>query len=95
MREIITLAVGQCGNQINHKFWETISKEHGINPLNGQYEGNDVQQIEKSDVYFNEVPGGRFVPRALLVDLEPGVLNSVASSGAIKGFFNPDNFISA
>ena len=27
-REIIHVQVGQCGNQIGAKFWETISKEH-------------------------------------------------------------------
>jgi len=31
MREIVTFAVGQAGNQIGSAFWETILKEHGLN----------------------------------------------------------------
>lgn len=29
------------------------------------------------NVYFNEATGGRFVPRSVLVDLEPGVIDAV------------------
>jgi len=28
-------------------------------------------------VYFNEATGGRYVPRAVLMDLEPGTMDSV------------------
>jgi hypothetical protein len=31
-REIITLQVGQCGNQIGMEFWKMIAMEHGIGP---------------------------------------------------------------
>ena len=31
MREVITIQVGQCGNQVGYKFWENIAQEHGIN----------------------------------------------------------------
>lgn len=27
-RELITIQVGQCGNQIGHRFWELALKEH-------------------------------------------------------------------
>jgi len=30
MRELITFAVGQAGNQIATSFWETILSEHGL-----------------------------------------------------------------
>ena len=29
-REIITIQVGQCGNQIGNEFWKQICSEHGI-----------------------------------------------------------------
>lgn len=29
-REIITLQVGQCGNQIGMEFWKQLALEHGI-----------------------------------------------------------------
>ncbi|KAL7579321.1 hypothetical protein ACA910_013999 [Epithemia clementina (nom. ined.)] len=34
-REIITLQVGQCGNQIGGEFWKQLCLEHGINPGDG------------------------------------------------------------
>lgn len=35
---------------------------------------------ERINVYFNEATGGRYVPRAVLMDLEPGLLASLSSS---------------
>jgi hypothetical protein len=31
-REIITLQLGQCGNQIGSEFWKQLCAEHGIGP---------------------------------------------------------------
>ena len=36
--------------------------------------------------------GGKFVPRAVLVDLEPGTMDSVRS-GPYGAIFRPDNFV--
>ena len=38
------------------------------------------------------VSGGKFVPRAVLVDLEPGTMDSVRS-GPFGAIFRPDNFV--
>ena len=100
------LQAGQCGNQIGAKFWEIISDEHGIDPT-GAYTGTSELQMERIEVYYNEamglspeakakgeklVSGGKFVPRAVLVDLEPGTMDSVRS-GPYGGIFRPDNFV--
>lgn len=76
MREIVHLQAGQCGNQIGAKFWEVISDEHGVDPT-GTYHGDSDLQLERINVYFNEATGGRYVPRAVLMDLEPGTMDSV------------------
>ncbi len=52
----------------------------------------------KSNVYFSEVNNGdqdksRYVPRALLIDLEPGVLDAIRSSSSLGTLFRPDNFV--
>jgi len=91
MREIVHIQVGQCGNQIGAKFWEIISDEHGIQP-NGMYQGESELQLERIDVYYNEASGGKYVPRAVLVDLEPGTMDSVRS-GPYGQIFRPDNFV--
>ena len=51
-----------------------IADEHGIDPT-GTYHGDSDLQLERINVYFNEATGGRYVPRAVLMDLEPGMLN--------------------
>ncbi|KAK6453602.1 tubulin beta-4B chain-like [Huso huso] len=91
MREIVHLQAGQCGNQIGAKFWEVISDEHGIDPT-GTYHGDSDLQLERISVYYNEASGGKYVPRAILVDLEPGTMDSVRS-GPFGQIFRPDNFV--
>jgi len=91
MREIVHCQVGQCGNQIGSKFWEAISGEHGINPA-GSYEGSNQNQLERINVYYNEAQGGKYVPRSILVDLEPGTMDSI-KGGPMGKLFRPDNFV--
>ncbi|KAB0794331.1 hypothetical protein PPYR_11534 [Photinus pyralis] len=92
MREIVHIQIGQAGNNIGSKFWEVISDEHGVDPR-GHFHGDSDLQLERINVYFNEVTGGRFVPRAILVDLEPGTLDVVRSE-PFGRLFRPDNMIS-
>ncbi len=73
------------------QFWEVISDEHGIDPT-GTYHGDSDLQLERINVYFNEATGGKYVPRAVLVDLEPGTMDSVRS-GPFGQIFRPDNFV--
>ncbi|KAH0818991.1 hypothetical protein GEV33_003800 [Tenebrio molitor] len=73
------------------KFWELISDEHGVDPT-GRFNGNTDLQLERINVYFNEATGGRYVPRAVLVDLEAGTMDTVRS-GPFGRLFAPDNFV--
>lgn len=43
-------------------------------------------------MYYNEASCGRFVPRGVLMDLEPGTMDSVRS-GPFGQIFRPDNFV--
>jgi len=56
------------GNQIGSSFWTVINEEHGLDTA-GAYKGTDDIQRERMNVYYNEAAGGRYVPRAVLVDL--------------------------
>ncbi|KAJ1997705.1 Tubulin beta-5 chain, partial [Coemansia thaxteri] len=94
MREIIHIQTGQCGNQIGTKFWETLSNEHSIG-LDGVWNGEaakEATQLDRIDVYFNQASNKRYVPRAVIVDLEPGTIEAIRSE-KFKDFFRPDNFI--
>lgn len=68
-----------------------ISDEHGIEP-SGRYRGDSELQLERINVYYNEASGGKYVPRAILVDLEPGTVDAVRS-GPFGELYRPDNFV--
>ncbi|MPC12816.1 Tubulin beta-2 chain [Portunus trituberculatus] len=96
MREIVHIQTGQCGNQIGTKFWEIISDEHGIQPTGEYTSGVEKElmdlQLERINVYYNEGNQGKYVPRAILVDLEPGTMDSVRA-GPHGQLFKPDSFV--
>lgn len=76
MREILSIHVGQTGNQIADRFWRLILKEHGLKP-NGTPIGPVAANNTHQEVFFNRVRDGKFVPRAILIDLEPGVISRI------------------
>ena len=43
-------------------------------------------------MYFNQSHSGRYIPRAVLVDLDPGGLDAIRSD-VIGALFNPDDFV--
>jgi len=51
-------------------------------------------RLERVRVYYSEAKGDKYVPRALLVDLEPGVLNDI-KSGILGKLFRPENMLHA
>ena len=78
-RLIVHTQGGQCGNQIGAKVWEVFSDEHDIDPTDS-YHGDSDLQLERINVYFNEATGGRYVPSAILIDLEPETMDSKTST---------------
>ena len=88
-REIITLQLGQCGNQgeLSHESlrlyvcikttWSKwaphlLCAEHGINK-NGILEEWATDGGDRKDVFFYQADDELYVPRSILVDLEPRV----------------------
>lgn len=96
MREIITLQVGQCGNQVGTEFWKRLCAEHGISP-EGIIEPHAQQAPgdDRKDVFFYQADDEHYIPRALLLDLEPRVINTIQNS-PYKNLYNPENiFVSS
>eukprot|EP00922_Rhytidocystis_sp_ex-Travisia-forbesii_P008622 GHVS01012638.1.p1 GENE.GHVS01012638.1~~GHVS01012638.1.p1 ORF type:complete len:508 (+),score=92.18 GHVS01012638.1:128-1525(+) len=94
-REIITLQVGQCGNQIGMEFWKQLCAEHGIDEegLLHDYsaEGGVMGGGDRKDVFFYQADDEHYIPRALLFDLEPRVINTIQTSD-YRNLYNPENF---
>jgi len=106
VREIIHVQVGQCGNQVGCAFFQAMFKEHCLDN-NGKYakplsEQNDADgdglpdELENIDVYFRgtteERKNAKWIPRGVLVDLEPGTMDVIKAS-AIGPVFKPDNMV--
>lgn len=74
---MLSIHVGQAGIQIGNACWERYTIEHGINP-----DGTRKPEVEPcSDedylmTFFEPNSRGEYVPRTLLVDLEPGPIGT-------------------
>ena len=85
----MTVQVGQCGNQIGMEFWKQLGAEHGIAP-DGTLQDFAVEGTDRKDVFFYQADDDHYIPRALLIDLEPRVIGSI-QRGDYRNFFNPEN----
>ncbi|KAI8911752.1 tubulin, epsilon 1 [Gorgonomyces haynaldii] len=92
MSQTIVLQVGQCGNQIGHKFWDLALQEHSLYTT-GQYD-------DALSSFFRDLKstkGGRITglrARSVLIDMEPGVLGQIQSS-SISELFDKNQYISS
>ncbi|EDN04818.1 tubulin gamma chain [Histoplasma mississippiense (nom. inval.)] len=89
-REIITIQAGQCGNNVGSQFWQQLCLEHGINK-DGNLAEFATEGGDRKDVFFYQSDDTRYIPRAILLDLEPRVLNTI-QTGAYRNIYNPENF---
>jgi len=83
------LQLGQCGNQIGFEFWKKLCKEHGISP-EGILEEHANEGQDRKDVFFYQADDEHYIPRSVLLDLEPRVINSIMNS-EYKKLYNPEN----
>ncbi|KAI9141097.1 tubulin gamma chain [Paraphysoderma sedebokerense] len=92
-RELITLQAGQCGNQIGNEFWKLLCSEHGISP-DGILEDFATEGPggagDRKDVFFYQADDNHYIPRAILLDLEPRVINNILTS-PYSNLYNPEN----
>ncbi|KJA23120.1 hypothetical protein HYPSUDRAFT_138071 [Hypholoma sublateritium FD-334 SS-4] len=88
-REFVTLQLGQCGNQVGSAFWQRLCTEHGISE-DGILKDASIDGGDRKSAFFYQADDERYIPRAILVDLEPRVINNVLSS-AYANLYNPEN----
>ncbi|KAG8746520.1 gamma-tubulin [Ceratobasidium sp. 414] len=88
-REIVSVQLGQCGNQIGSVFWQRLCAEHGISK-DGILEEWATEGGDRKDVFFYQADDEHYIPRAILVDLEPRVINAI-QTGQYRDLYNPEN----
>ncbi|XDA75165.1 hypothetical protein R6Z07F_005390 [Ovis aries] len=93
MRECISVHVGQAGVQIGNACWELFCLEHGIQ-ADGTFgaQASKVHDDDSFTTFFSETGNGKHVPRAVMVDLEPTVVDEVRA-GTYRHLFHPEQLI--
>merc|ERR1712195_394980 len=94
MRECISIHIGQGGCQIGNACWELYCLEHGIQP-DGQMPSDKTigGGDDAFNTFFSETGAGKHVPRCIMLDLEPTVIDEVRT-GTYRQLFHPEQLIS-
>ena len=93
MREVISLHVGQAGAQIGNACWELYCLEHGIQADGLMPSDTSTGRADDSfNTFFNETGSGKHVPRAVVVDLEPTVVDEIRG-GVYRALWHPEQLI--
>jgi len=92
MREVILIHLGQAGVQVGNACWELFCLEHGIQP-DGQQPADASADDDSYQSFFSETGAGKFVPRALMVDLEPTCVDEIRT-GTYRNLYHPEQLIS-
>jgi tubulin beta len=69
------MQVGQCGNRMDTKVCVGVCDENGIGDKRN-YCGDNDAHLDRASVLYHEASGSKNVPRAVLFDLEHGVIGA-------------------
>eukprot|EP00873_Tetraselmis_striata_P003164 jgi/Tetstr1/423428/TSEL_014109.t1 len=96
-RELITIQVGQCGNQVGCRFWDMALREHAANNPKGVFDESLSSFFRNVDTRYEpprDLPVGdgrgpiaSLKARAVIVDMEEGVVNE-ALNGPLGELFD-------
>jgi len=75
---------------------EDVSKEirkyiNLLQSLSDTMHEKAINGDDRKDVFFYQADDDHYIPRSILIDLEPRVINSIQTS-EFKHFYNPENF---
>ncbi|KAM4047788.1 tubulin delta chain isoform 1-T2 [Anomaloglossus baeobatrachus] len=81
---LITVQLGQCGNQIGYELFDAICNDFHSDGLCPRKE-NGLYQAASKERFFDESESGDFVSRAVLLDMEPKVISQTLSLASHSG----------
>lgn len=77
---VLTCVLIRCA--VGSVYWQRLCAEHGINN-EGILEDWATEGGDRKDVFFYQADDEHYIPRAILVDLEPRVRDSVLVSSPL------------
>ena len=77
-----SLRLSSSRTTVGHEFWKTLCTEHGIRP-DGILEDFAVDGSDRKDVFFYQADDMHYIPRAVLIDLEPRVIERIQKSECV------------
>ncbi|XP_072399952.1 tubulin alpha chain-like isoform X1 [Diabrotica undecimpunctata] len=89
-REIVQIHFGQAGVQVANACWELYCLEHGIK-VDGTFH-NECFTDNSYSPFFSLTAYGQVVPRVVMVDLEPTVIDEIRT-GYYRQLFHPDQLL--
>lgn len=72
------------GTKVGSQFWQQLCQEHGISQ-DGNLEDFATEGGDRKDVFYYQSDDTRYIPRSIMIDLEPRVRRS---SKAVRMFGN-------
>ncbi|KAJ3446225.1 tubulin beta chain-related [Anaeramoeba flamelloides] len=79
MNQVISIFVGECGNQIGNEYWKLVAQEHGLD-TNGIYRGDQDNQLDNIHILFDTQSSEKHVARSIHVDLDPTTIENIKKS---------------
>lgn len=76
---------------VGFEFWKQLCIEHGISP-EGILEEFASAGSDRKDVFFYQADDDHYIPRAVLLDLEPRVIHTIMNSPYAKVNIKSLNF---
>ena len=78
---------------VGSEFWKQLCAEHGINP-DGTLQEHANSGEDRKDVFFYQADDDHYIPRNMMIDLEPRVINGIQTS-QYRHLYNQENFFVA
>ncbi|GAA5886993.1 hypothetical protein JCM6882_009409 [Rhodosporidiobolus microsporus] len=75
-------------------FAPSPSASRPATPSGGNFTAPRTPYHDRKDVFFYQADDERYIPRAVMIDLEPRVLNNI-QGGQFKHLYNPENFFTS
>ena len=83
VREIVTMNLGQAGVQIANSAWEILAQDRGLDSMGVLNEEKDRGDLP----LFAQRSNGRYSPRTIFVDAEPGAIEETILTSRIKQMY--------